>query len=137
VVDVVLPWGGAHPHDGRVYFARRWSECSYRAVGRMRSRIPYSGLQLKREKACKVWMQCLSSAGCALFRMSMVSKEEVRAYAVLDVRQKSGAPACHSGSRGTPPLWCRGLLSVSRRARHTARVGARRAADSGNKTVQR
>src|SRR5439155_13625775 len=33
VVDVVLPRGGAHPHDGRLYFARRRSECPYRAVG--------------------------------------------------------------------------------------------------------
>jgi hypothetical protein len=34
VVDVVLPRGGAHPDDGRVYFARRRSECPYRAVVR-------------------------------------------------------------------------------------------------------
>src|SRR5205823_2430243 len=56
---------------------------------------------------------------------------------VLDVRQESGAPACHGGGRGTPPLWCRGLLSVSRRTRHTARAGAGRAIGGGDETVQR
>src|SRR5580765_4386092 len=128
MVDVVLPWGGAHPHDGRVYFARRRSEYSYRAVGCMLSLLPCSGLQLKREKACKVWMQCLSSAGFALCRRPIVSRGKVCAHTVFDVRQKSGTPACCSGSGGTPPLWCRGFLPVPRCARHTARVGVGRAA---------
>src|SRR5262245_47401099 len=103
----------------------------------MLSGTPCSGLQLRREKACKVWVQCLSSAEFALFWMPIMSKGKVRAYTVFDVRQKSGTPACCGGGRRTPPLRCRDLLFVSGRTCHTARFSARRAAGGGDETVQR
>jgi hypothetical protein len=51
--------------------------------------------------------------------MCIVSKGEVCAYAVLDVRQKSGTPACCGGVE--EPARCR-IFVYPQAPRHTARL---------------